>query len=386
MTEPPMQQILSDHKPRILLQGLTCPPLLAYSYSATSYVVGRYIIELGEDAVQNSRQRAVRMGSCSQSATAGFTLIEVLVVVAIIALLVAILLPSLTRARELATGAACGSNMHQIAMAMHVYTSEQKSLPGTSQVFWAAWEQAGRPGTGWPDWKASDSWVGLRHQEMEYDLNKQQELWAHIDATVPQQGSLYKYLKNEKVYLCPKDRRGLPDPNDPKGGGGNGVFSYTMNGLLGFNTPEHVNSFTYVADFRQYEGALPVKREVIPAGTRVTWSSSRMILLMEEHPWNNLNHGWVNDSMSADSFLVFRHSPSRTEGRGNFAFVDGHVEMKRHSYSVTRLNPTGRGKIQTLQGLDIFNEYLLPYDHDGNAGGAANETTFMRQFKYPYLD
>lgn len=56
-------------------------------------------------------------------AAAGFTLIEVLVVVAIIALLVAILLPSLSKARELAKRTQCASNARQITFAC-VYQSE----------------------------------------------------------------------------------------------------------------------------------------------------------------------------------------------------------------------------------------------------------------------
>ena len=54
-----------------------------------------------------------RQHSARSITAAGFTLIEVLVVVAIIALLVAILLPSLKKARDTARATVCGSNMRQ---------------------------------------------------------------------------------------------------------------------------------------------------------------------------------------------------------------------------------------------------------------------------------
>ncbi|MGD8451582.1 MAG: DUF1559 domain-containing protein [Phycisphaerae bacterium] len=53
-----------------------------------------------------------------------FTLIELLVVVAIIALLIAILLPSMSRAREQAKRAYCLSNLHSIGSAALSYASE----------------------------------------------------------------------------------------------------------------------------------------------------------------------------------------------------------------------------------------------------------------------
>ena len=61
----------------------------------------------------------------------GFTLIELLVVVAIIALLVAILVPSLNRAREQAKKVVCLSNLHQIGVAVHCYTNDNSGrMPG----------------------------------------------------------------------------------------------------------------------------------------------------------------------------------------------------------------------------------------------------------------
>ncbi|MGN6369467.1 MAG: type II secretion system protein [Phycisphaerae bacterium] len=79
-------------------------------------------------------------------ARSGFTLIELLVVVGIIAILIAILVPSLGRAKAVSRDAACASNVRQISIGLFAYaTSYDNYLPAAQEV---------NP----PNWTLGPSW------------------------------------------------------------------------------------------------------------------------------------------------------------------------------------------------------------------------------------
>ena len=81
----------------------------------------------------------------------GFTLVELLVVIGIIALLISILLPTLSKARNAAKSTACLSNLRQMGQGFAIYTAENKG-----RLLEYIWFTSADPDIAWNSY-----WIGI---------------------------------------------------------------------------------------------------------------------------------------------------------------------------------------------------------------------------------
>lgn len=139
-----------------------------------------------------------------KSSRHGFTLVELLVVIGIIALLISILLPSLNRAREAARTAACLSNLRQMGLAAQMYANDYKGYLTPSRGYGALPEYNCSGPQNWPSYLTGylDPGKGVRNDVKTLTLDEQfkyNAIWKKLVCPTANNDQLA--YQEEGIYL-----------------------------------------------------------------------------------------------------------------------------------------------------------------------------------------
>lgn len=270
-----------------------------------------------------------------------FTLIELLVVIAIIAMLLAIVVPSLRRAKEAAWNIICRNNLRHYGLAGQMYLEENNAMfPNAWGSIFKSIDESGHPRIcQWHDQSRNP----VRRPELA--------------------GSMWDYLgAQDKSHVCPVFSRFARQyhtcasniPVEP-------IFGYSMNALLG--------GFELTGS-----GSMPVYQHILRVKKNEIKSPSTIFFFGEENPWINserytatLNDNalcgapghpnsaaaWTTNPSNVKPFgnmiywdcLATFHKTTienKDDGMSNVVFVDGHVDMAswEDTYRLSRWTKT----------------------------------------------
>ena len=223
-----------------------------------------------------------------------FTLIELLIVIAIIAILAAILFPVFARARENGRRASCASNMKQIALAMIQYSQD-----ADGRMFPAQGDSGG-------------------------------ELSA-LSFVLP-------YLKSTQVFHCPSAKL-------TKGNAPTALVPLAVNAThygLPYSNSTSNGSKTVVTLLSAAMAPMPTKMDKIPSPTTTCMLAEVDATCSPGPGWDHFRANDLNNNGMCGKVAGFHAgtNPRHFDGN-NYAFADGHVKWLNND----KVAPTGNATI-----------------------------------------
>jgi prepilin-type N-terminal cleavage/methylation domain-containing protein/prepilin-type processing-associated H-X9-DG protein len=299
------------------------------------------------------------------SVNAGFTLVELLVVIGIIALLIAMLLPVLNKARQQAATVQCLSNMRQIGTACFQYTNDNR---GFMVPFGYLAEGNQTPSTWWDDILVFENYLPRPKTMSTTTLTNDPDPYT------------------DSVFYCPADYHSgqlLLTSNNPLGSAlhrdKDSIFDTTLNIDCWYMINAQSQAYSNVYDSAESDtgttsfsgGMTPSYREEYSGTSTVPgpyllgcWpkiasiqNSSHVVLIAEANSMNIALQSNNNGTPATSSGLRW-YTPHNNNTATNIAFCDGHAETlnTHNNNNVNNANSTFNffKNSQSSTGVDFY--------------------------------
>ena len=224
-----------------------------------------------------------------------FTLIELMVVIGIIAILAALLLPALGRAKQKGQGSQCLNNLHQLQLAWQLYADDHEDHLAPNSDGLLAGKDAEHPA--WvAGWLRTDHEGGGKYDSTNSDLLVGTNYWRF--------GSIGGHALERRIYRCPADKSmvTIEGASYPR------VRNMSMNAYMNGNGVWQSPAFV---TFRRGHDI------VRPADTWV---------FIDERE-DSINDGYFATDMTRN-FAIVDYPASYHNGSGGLSFADGHAEYR----------------------------------------------------------